>query len=466
MYEKEEKMLKSYFQDAEASAADVSDDALEVAIQKGIRKGRHSKRSRVRYRGMALLAGALAVVILLVLSGSLQQTERMASGPYPPLKGHDFGEDITLNTANKHGMIQPVGKSETKGDYTITVDGILVGSQQLKVLYTLENRSDRKAIIRETKLTDLVGSELPVGTHYEGSNELEPGVHHLESNSIFSDAHSIPDQLSVQFRVARDSANARAGIPTEDEELLSIDLTLDMNTYRKYIRTIPLNKVIEIQGQKMTMREVVFSPAGIALKGNIDAGNTMKVSGLWEGYLESVKDGKTTRLTSTLGWGPGEDGEVTYFFSSNALDQPDSITLKAGGLYAVDPAKMSVVVDTEKRVVLNSPDNKMKFGQYTRKKEGHTLTLEYEEEEKMNYGSVQYDEEFIDGEGNKHKLDDSSRGVRSTTSSNSDTGWSKTTEYLYLIPKEYPQPLTFTLTSYPGVIEKDIEVPIPYNLNR
>lgn len=466
MYEKEERMLKNYFQDAEASAENISDDALESAVQGGIRKGRQSKRSHVRYRRMALLAGALAVVILLVWGGSQRQVEQLASGPYPPLKGYDFGEDITLNTANKRGLIQPVGKSVTKGDYTITVDGVLVGSQQLRLLYTLENRSDRKAILMGTELSNPTGGELPVGSHSEGSNELEPGVHDMESNFIFEDAESIPSQLSVQFRVARDSANARARIPTEDDEMMSIDLTLDLDTFQKYIRTVPLNKVIQIQGQKMTISEAVFSPAAITLKGNINAGNTMKVTGLWEGYLESVKDGKTTRLTRSLGWGPDEDGEVTYFYSSNALDQPDSITLKADGLYAVDPAEMSIVVDVEKGIVLSSPDNKIKFGLYTEANAGHTLALEYEEHEKVSVGNVSFDEEFIDGEGNKHKLDDSSRGVRSTSSSNSETGWSKTTEYLYLKPQDYPQPLTFTLTSYPGVIEQDIEVPIPYNHNR
>lgn len=462
MYEKEERMLKGYFQDAKASAAGISDEALDAAIREGIRKGSRSKRSSlIRHRGMALLAGALAVVVLLVWGGPLPQT-KMATGPYPPLTGHAFGEDITLTTANKHGLIQPVGKSATQGDYTITVDGVLAGSQQLKVLYTLENRSDRKVVVRNTKLTDPVtGEDLPVGSSYGGSNEYDPGVHPLESDYIFQDHAVMPTELSAEFLVARDSANARAGIETEGEEMLSVDITLDMETYRKYIRTIPIHETIEVQGQEMLLREAVLSPAGITLKGNVEAGNTMKVSGLWDVYLDSVKEGKSTRLTSSVSWGPGDDGNVTYFFSSNSLDQPDSLILKAGGMYAVDPAKMSIVVDTEKGVVLSAPIPNMKVGEYAKEKKGHTLTLEYEV--KTNTGSVSIDEEFTDGKGNKHQFDESSRGVKATATSNTETGRMKNTSYLYLLPKDYPQPLTFKLTSSPGVIKKVIEVPIISN---
>ncbi|MFH0070916.1 hypothetical protein ACFRAK_27775, partial [Peribacillus sp. NPDC056705] len=67
--------------------------------------------------------------------------------------------------------------------------------------------------------------------------------------------------------------------------------------------------------------------------------------------------------------------------------------------------------------------------------------------------------EFMDGEGNEHTLD-AGRGISFSTRSDSAGGINKITQYLYLKPETYPQPLTFELSSYPGVIKQGLRVPI------
>lgn len=462
MHEKEERMLRSFTEDAKSKAAAVSGEVLEAAIQEGIRQGKRSKRRyRLRHRGLVLLAGAFAVVLLLAWSIVLQQPERMAAGPFPPLKGHELGEDITLNTANKHGLIQPVGKSVTKGDYTLTVDGVLVGSQQLNVFYTLENRSDRIAIVQGEELKDPeTGKSLKYASRSGGAFEFDEGAHEVQVDFTFSESDAIPEDITLAVRMARDSANARAGIREDGGEELGIDFRLDLDTYRKYIHTIPLNQAVEAEGQKIMLREAVISPAGIVLKANIDKKNTMKVFGLYEPYLETAKGGETERLISYMSWHPDEYGNMAYFFGSNALDRPDSITLKSQGLHAVDPALLKVEVDTKTGVVLRSPEDKLKFGGYVKGRKVHTLKLEYENRDSSNSSNLSFEPEFVDGKGKKHMESDAHNGTRSETSSNSETGWSKATYYLYLKSLDYPQPLTFTLTSYPGLIEKAIKTRI------
>ncbi|WP_422659567.1 DUF4179 domain-containing protein [Paenibacillus sp. EC2-1] len=463
MYEKEEQMLKSYFQDAEACHPDVSDEKLEAAVQEGIRRGKQLKRSRIRYKGLSLLAGALAAVFLLMWGGSLQQTgqvEQMAAGPYPSLQGHSFEEDKILNTANTQGLIQPVGKSVSQGDYTVTVDGVLIGSHQLRVFYTMENHSDKNVIVRNTTLEDTDGLfPISYSSSTQGGNEFEPGIHRLQVDFSFSKEEQLKMFMNLIFTVAPASANARYGHEAEGEEKLKVRITLDLDTHQNYIRTVPLDEVVEIEGQKMKLQKVVFSPTGIVLKTSIDPENTMKVSGLWEGYLDSVTDGKSTKLMSPLSMGPDENGEQTYFFEGTILEAPYSLTLKASGLHAVDPAKLKVVVDTNQEVVLSAPDDNLKFGSFTKDKGVHTLTLDFDETSERYFGSVNVSDTFIDGDGKKHELSESAEGVRSTSTS-TENGGRKSTEYLYLRPEDYPQPLTFTLSSYPGVIEKNIEVPI------
>ena len=68
---------------------------------------------------VSAVAVTVAAALFVVWSGNeglVNPKEQMAAqGPYPPLTGFDFGEDITLNSANKHGMIQLVDQSVTKG---------------------------------------------------------------------------------------------------------------------------------------------------------------------------------------------------------------------------------------------------------------------------------------------------------------------------------------------------------------
>jgi len=463
MFEKEEHMLNEMQKDTEASTAVVSDEALDAAVQSGMRRGRHRQRSRARITVLSgVVATITAALLFVVWSGSeglVQPNEQMAAqGPYPSLTGFDFGEDITLNTANKHGLIQPVNQSVTEGDYTVTVNGVLTGSQQMEIFYTIENHAEEPADLKRIEVKRKGSSDsLPYSIGSSGK-EIKPGeTVHSRSNVQVSDNQPIPEELTLSFSIAPYSTNTAYQSRTENEQILDVGLSVDMETVRKYTTTVPINKMLQIEKQRFYLKEAVMSPAGIVLKANIPSSNTMKVSGLYDVYLESVVNGEKIRLNSDSAFLPGAGGgAMTYFFDSNILENPESITLKASGFQAVDPSDMKLVVDTDKKEVLHSPDGDIRFGAYT----GHTLTLEYEEQADRHMGSVSIETEFVDGEGKKHKINENAGGLSSSSRSSSDTEVSLITQYIHLKPEDYPQPLTFTLSSYPGVMEQAFEVPI------
>lgn len=466
MFEKEERMLKEMNRDAEISAAVVSDEALDAAVRSGMRRGRRTHRSRARMATVSAVAVTVAAALLFVVwsgnEGLVNPKEQMAAqGPYPPLTGFDFGEDITLNSANKHGMIQLVDQSATKGDYTVTVNGILVGSQQMEVFYTVQNRAENPADLKGVEMKRRGSSEpLPYSIGSSGGNEIKPGadkLFHSRSYIHMAENHAIPEEMTLSFKIAPYSTNTAYESSAENQQVLDINVSVDMETVRKYISTIPLNKMLQIESQRFYLKEAVLSPAGIVVKANIPSSNTMKVSGLWDVYLEAVVNGEKIRLNSDSAFLPGAGGgDMTYFFDSNILEKPESITLKASGFQAVDPSKMKLVVDTDKKEVIRSPDGDLRFGEYT----GHTLTVEYEEQADRHMGSVSIEPEFVDGEGKKHRINEDAGGLSASSQSSSDSEVSLITQYIHLKPGVYPQPLTFTLSSYPGVMEQAFEVPI------
>ncbi|MEJ9217822.1 DUF4179 domain-containing protein [Paenibacillus glucanolyticus] len=464
MFEKEERMLKEMNKSAEVSTEAVTDEALDAAVRSGMRRGRRHRQLRARLVSFSAVMVTVAAALLLAVWGGdesgLKPKEQMAAqGPYPPLTGFDFGEDITLNTANKYGMIQPVNQSVTKGDYTVTVNGVLVGSQRMDVFYTVQNMAEDPADLKRVVLKHPGSSDsLPYSVGSSGGNKLAPGVLHRSQLDVQTNEDTpLPQELTFSFILAPYSTNTVYESSAENEQVIDINVSIDVQTAQKYLTTIPINKMLQIEKQRFYLKEAVLSPAGIVVKANIPSSNTMKVSGLWGVYLETVVNGEKIRLNSDSAFLPGAGGgDMTYFFESNILEKPESIMLKADGFQAVDPSTMQLVVDTEKGKVIRSPDGDIQFGEYTK----HMLTLEYEERADRHMGSVSIEPEFVDGEGNKHMINEDAGGVNSSSYSSSDTGISRITQYIYLKPQEYPQPLTFTLSSYPGVMEQAFEVPI------
>ncbi|MGG3283543.1 DUF4179 domain-containing protein [Paenibacillus solani] len=463
MFEKEERMLNEMQKDTEVSTAVVSDEALDAAVQSGMRRGRYRQRSRARITVLSgVVATITAALLFVVWSGSeglLKPNEQVAAkGPYPALTGFDFGEDITLNTANKHGMIQPVNQSVTEGDYTVTVNGILTGSQQMEIFYTIENHADEPADLKRIEVKRLGSREsLSYGIGSSGESKIMPGkLFRSRSDIQMGKDNTIPGELTFSFSIAPYSTNTVYKSSANNEQVLHINVSVDLETVRQHTTTVSINKMLQIEKQRFYLKEAVMSPAGIILKANVPSSNTMKVSGLWDVVLESVVHGEKVELRSYSAFLPDENGDMTYFFDSNILENPESITLKASGFQAVDPSEMKLVIDTDKKEILRSPDGDIRFGSYNR----YLLTLEYEERTDRHMGSVSIEREFVDGEGKKHMIDEDAGGLSSSSRSSSDTEVSLITQYIHLKPEDYPQPLTFTLSSYPGVMEQAFEVPI------
>lgn len=458
MFEREERLLKQMGREAEEQAGAVSDAALNAAVQSGIRKARHLRAQR--RRSTIALMGALALILLIILWGGkspVPQREQLAQGPYRSISGFDFGEDITINTANIHGLIQPVNQSASQGEYKATINGVLVGSQQLRIFYTLENLSDApvKLMRAEAKRK---GSDIALD-HFSVLSHMPNPVQNMQRSWLeirLKDESRLTDEITISFVVAPYSTNIAHAAESEDEVSLSIDVTLDLETSRKYTTIIALNKMLEIEHQRYYLEQAILSPGGIVVKASVPDSNTMKVTGLMEPYVESVVDGEVIRLAGRGAFLPGEDGRMTYFFDSNLLDRPESLILKASGLLAVDSSAMQVVVDTEKGEVIDSPDGGIHFGSY----EENVLILEYREEVGKHFGSVSFKPDFVDGEGRRHTVNEEP-GVRTSSSSDDmDTGVRLIKEYIYLKPEDYPQPLTFELSSYPGAVEQVLEIPL------
>ncbi|MGV2806055.1 hypothetical protein GNF85_21050, partial [Clostridium perfringens] len=140
---------------------------------------------------------------------------------------------------------------------------------------------------------------LPYSIGSSGGTEIKPGkLFRSRSDIQMGENHPIPEELTLSFRIAPYSTNTVYESATENEQVLDINVSVDMETVQKYTSTVPLNKMLQIESQRFYLKEAVLSPAGIVLKANVPSSNTMKVTGLWDVYLEAVVNGEKIRLNS------------------------------------------------------------------------------------------------------------------------------------------------------------------------
>ncbi|NMO96324.1 DUF4179 domain-containing protein [Paenibacillus lemnae] len=456
MHNQEDRVLKGYMDEVRAKAASMPDDKLDDAVRQGIERGKLSPSPRRRNR-IFTAAAVLAAAVILLWSGVWQpQAERTTGGPFPPLTV-DLSKNPELSQFNEKGLIQPVGRSTVKGDYKLTVDGVIAGSQQLKVLYTVEHSLKKPVMVLDTIIKDPVTNEpYKSSAAYGGGNAIPAGIHSFDADYVYEESQEIPENLILEVKIAPYSSEFRYSRDLPDAINLEVSLKLDLKTYQKLVRTIPIQQTLEVEGQKILIREAVLSAAGMVLKVTVDPANTLEIKEMNNVYLEAVKGGFPTLVNSWLSYYPDDKGEADYYFRGAALYDTDSITLKAVGLEAVDPEKLNVVVDLKKGELLEVQVDGLEYGghQLDQDREGNevnTLTFNYVNKDKEYVTAIpSFERRFVDGEGHVHEMGDyiSSGSIKEAVIS------------LKIEPLDYPQPLTFSLYSYPNVLEKKIEVPI------
>lgn len=200
-----------------------------------------------------------------------------------------------------------------------------------------------------------------------------------------------------------------------------------------------------------------MAPSGIYLDYTVNPKNSKQIFSLYNPHVLVGSGGEYTNL-KLLGISEGKDKTRLVF--ANDSGTKESVQLNIGGVLALDKNATRLVIDTDKQKVIQGPGPNLKISTHTTAKDA-TLVLEYHPEQGAQkiYNSItnslKLDTKFTDGTGKLHESA-TSFAIPPLTESMQKAN-------LYFVglgSNNYPQPLTFTIESYPNLIKERLSLQI------
>ena len=276
---------------------------------------RAKARAKRRRFGVSLgsLAAAAAAFVIVV---NTMPTVALACGRIPVLRelAAAVAFSPSLSEAVRHDYVQCVGQSQTVNGVTVTLETVIADQQQLIGFY----RTDLPA---ETSATcNLLGEDIPsyftMGS-YSGNA--------LRSFAVQIQDGTLPETFTLSLTLL--AAGEEEGHTEIDG---SFDFTLHLDLEKTAASTtVEVGKAVELDGQRLRVEQVVFTPTRTALYLSGDAANTATLEALDfhflgpDGTVYDAVDGDVSAMGT-----PGEAGFYTYYCQSLFfLKDPADLTL-------------------------------------------------------------------------------------------------------------------------------------------
>lgn len=328
-----------------------------AAIQRGLAKAR-TKRSgrtfRVKWITAVLVTVLAAGWFLMGPIGNYGQqpatyTEPVTDwGVLEPFRGlltSDMDRATITSTLN-HGYVQLVDRTVTSGIYKLTVNAVMADENRITVLYTA--RTDASQEMYSTvnmKMTDASAGHLldngsAGGIHFSKDKHTIYGRNTIER----SRDKPLPEQVNLQFQLSSFVPDVVGSLEKGEKERkyqyskkMNLSFVLDPKFSIPKTEIMNVNRTFTIGGYEVMLSEVEVSPLVTRVRlvyepdQEIDYKTKLLITEVVQPIeiVTTSKGGKQTNLSTIFGSGT-EDG-MMYTFSSNLLDNPESMVLKLRG---------------------------------------------------------------------------------------------------------------------------------------
>lgn len=451
-------VMKKISDDSSMKDMEKESMAKTVRLQ---RQNDQSPKSKVPKR-IFYAAGCVVVLLLVILmlerSGVSEEERIVQEKLSGKLKYMELiRRDPTLYNAVKHDLFQNLDMTDTDGDYSLTLDGLIADEHRAIILYTFiaPNQPSRRNVSMHTELRN-------------GNNEHFS--HWIRSSSLTAfDKESLEKTLtdsgyieieSEQDVVIPDRLNFNVEI---DDKTFKFIIPNDQNRYAGMKRTYQPEQSFSIGDQKLTVHEVNITPLAAYARITADSHNTQNINSM---ISMSILNEQGKRYTERGGSGTISlpDG-YTAQFHSNYFDDSEALYLAAEGAYISDRDKI-LVINTDTKETLLAPSDHITLSEVTVEEDKIKIGIFVDEIEfplpdhQRFFTLLDSDAGFTDAEGNRYKVDGN---VMMTGDSRSDDNKGEQMSY-YTLPKEnYAQPLTFAVYEYPGFIKEKVNIRLDSN---
>ncbi|WP_410772652.1 DUF4179 domain-containing protein [Fontibacillus sp. BL9] len=447
------------FEELRQSEEQAGEEQLNAAIRNGIKRGKQ-RRQRVTFlRRSGIVAGALAGFLLLFAVWQLEPSVK--TGAVMGSSGSNIPDYVqTLMTSNMkpaadHGLYQPVNRMAEKDGYRVTVDGVLADSRKMIVFFTTENLAANGSKSDLTpKLIGPDGKEMIMPRFISSGQAVhDENISHSYYAVSFVDGWSTPDHFTFSGQISKDLD------PDAKQTTLEVPVQIDSGKYAEMERIVPIDQSATIQGNKITIAEMILTPLTTKVQIESDYASRYKSLGQIKNvklYLgETKKDQFQYFLISRHAEYKIRDGKASLsalHFDSLYYSDWNEVTLRGTGFSETSYTEREVAIDTEKKQIKTS-DSPIQLEDVIQGKNSTEIRLQYERKDSDIAFFLELQNYFSDNNGAQFSIKDGYPNYYSDEST--------VTISFYLKPGQYAQPLTFTLTS---ATESDIKQPLEVNI--
>ncbi|MFA9557475.1 DUF4179 domain-containing protein [Evansella sp. AB-rgal1] len=330
---------------------------VDLAIERGMAKGRVLRRNRKVFVRSTLTAAA--IFILLITSIRVSPTFASALSEIPILNKlvEIVVHDDNLRTAIENDFIVPVDATANAHGIMVDIEGVIVDESRLVIFYSLIDRgSERKdGEIRDIMLHNQNGNGIEAVYSYWGRYDFtEQEIWRDTIEISFPLEGKVPETLKMGFQFLEDSvADGNDPFPWE----LTIDIPHE--AFEELTQEFEVNKTIMIENQEIYIHEVIIYPTKTAVVYEYSEENEYEIYDLKDIVLVDGAGNEWSRVSGgMIGFGAGEDGKRVLFLDSLHFDGvPDELYLKGSKISALPKDKDSVIIDTIENKMLSGPSN-------------------------------------------------------------------------------------------------------------
>ncbi|MGG4102395.1 DUF4179 domain-containing protein [Paenibacillus sp. FSL W8-0187] len=319
------------------------------AIQRGLAMG----RTRGKSRNLSLKVAAITLITIMAaglwllspfkdtVAPQAAKEQTLDWGALSKFKGMDYDIDqSTLESAIRNNYIQMINKSVKSGLYEINIDAVTADENKLILLYSAKTDYSQEIYdVNSVRMKDAqtgrsLGNTSKIGG-WESQSWQGRGTLKLDRSQPF------PRSIEVDFQIASvdrgklsDPKTGTVKSEMNYSERMKIKFNLDPKFASIKTETYQPNQTFKLGDHQIVLSEVEISPLMTQVRFAYDPGKKidfqtkLSISDMVQPFeiVSKTADGRTYKLSSLLGHGT-EDGSQ-YTFSSNMLDDPESMVLK------------------------------------------------------------------------------------------------------------------------------------------
>ncbi|MEK5333738.1 DUF4179 domain-containing protein [Lysinibacillus sp. FSL W8-0992] len=321
---------------------DVPKDKLHQIRIDTFRKVKREKRKKKR-----IVSVAIVFLCCLSLLFSIRVSPTIASyvAKIPGLEAIVLavGRDKGIKDIVDNHYYEEINVTQNKDGLSLTLQGVIADYSGFVLYYDAD--APFELFLEKVQL-------------FQGEDEIECGCSFTHNASNQTNISSSVD-FSFLEPIAYTSKDFKAVFHFNDKDKGNIEITIPFSLQNEIAqeKVFNANRTVDVQGQKLTIKQIRRSPLKLALDIEVDEENTMQIIALEDIAVvtESGERRETDRNRSSI-YRNNSNGKFTVYLQSNYFDDSESLKLIIGAVQAVPKGEDFIEVDFATQKIISKPD--------------------------------------------------------------------------------------------------------------